>query len=430
MRLEVQIRLRVVCIFLFAGLPLTNPSEEFVTVLCTQTFLSLWTYPAPPRDDGKELCDLLVVCDPDVLIFSVKHVELQGEDISNVAYERWTRRAVTASVQQIKGAERRLGMIPQRVRHSGRSGLAMPPEDRRRIHRIAVAFGAGGKVPIMSGDDGRGFVHVFDEVSLPIVLGELDTITDFVEYLRAKESLVSANLFVVAPGEEHLLATYLWKARSFPGTDEQVIWVDEGWDEFNERPEVKARRELDKPSYIWDSLISSFTDPRATRTELPTVPDGEFRITEAKDEELDRALRMMARETRFARRVLGRALKEFIDQAYADKLRARMVSAPSRVLYVFLATEPEEDIRYRHLKLFGHCLVARSLDPDRYPIVIGISISKEDRSRDQTVGVETMRLDVPWSDALQEQAEYARQHLGWFRDAVVRDLRESEYPTV
>lgn len=138
----------------------------------------------------------------------------------------------------------------------------------------------------------------------------------------------------------------------------------------------------------------------------------------------------MARETRFARRMLGRALKEFIDQAYADKLRARMVSAPSRVLYVFLATEPEEDIRYRHVKLFGHCLVARSLDPDMYPIVIGISISKEDRSRDQTVGVETMRLDVPWSDALQEQAEYARQHFGWFRDAVVRDLRESEYPTV
>ena len=407
---------------------MTNPSEDFVSYLCTQTFLSLWTYPTPLRDDGKELCDLLVVCDPDVLIFSVKHVELQAEDVSGVTHKRWTRRAVTASIKQIRGAERRLDVVLQRVRHPGRSGLVVPPKDRRRVHRIAVALGANRKLPIASRDDGRGFVHVFDEVALPLILGELDTITDFGEYLRAKESLVNDNRVVVTPGEEHLLATYLWNARSFPVADDKVIWVDEGWDKFNARPEVRARREMDSLSYVWDSLINSFAHPGATRTELPRRPDGEIRITEAKDEELDKTLRVMARETRFARRALGRALTEFIDQAYAGNLRARIVSSPSSVLYVFLATKPEEDITYRHIELCGRCLVARSMDPDRYPIVVGISISMEDRSSGHAMGVDAVRVDIPWNSDLQEQTKYAREHFEWFKNGVAQDIHESEYP--
>ena len=409
---------------------MTNASEDFVAFLCTQTFLALWTYPAPPRDDGKELCDLLVVCDPDVLLFSIKHVELKGEVVSDVAHKRWTRRAVTASVKQIRGAERRLDMIPQRVRHPGQSGLVVPPKDRRCIHRIAVAFGANRKLPITSGDDGRGFVHVFDEVSLPIILRELDTITDFVEYLRAKESLFSTGRIVVVPGEEHLLATYLTSARSFPATDAPILQVEEGWDEFSASPEVRARRELDRPSYVWDSLINSFAKPGATRTELPTRSDDEIQITDTEDGDLDRVLRIMARETRFARRILGRELKEFIDQAYGGNLRSRIVSAPSDVLYVFLATDPEEDMRYRRVELLGRCLIARSVDPDRYPLVVGISISKENWSSGSAVGVEAVRFEVPWCDELQEQAEYAREHFGWFKNAVAQELNESEYPSV
>jgi len=43
-----------------------NKSEEFVSKLCEKTFLSLWCYRNPQgKDKGKELCDILVVCDPD-----------------------------------------------------------------------------------------------------------------------------------------------------------------------------------------------------------------------------------------------------------------------------------------------------------------------------------------------------------------------------
>jgi hypothetical protein len=54
-------------------------SERYLANLCEKSFLSLWSYPNVFRDqgrnegkgDGKELCDLLVVFDRDVIIFHV-----------------------------------------------------------------------------------------------------------------------------------------------------------------------------------------------------------------------------------------------------------------------------------------------------------------------------------------------------------------------
>ena len=53
----------------------------------------------------------------------------------------------------------------------------------------------------------KGFVHVFDDVTLDVILGELDTITDIVRYLRCKEEFITAGKLGVAAGEENLLAT-------------------------------------------------------------------------------------------------------------------------------------------------------------------------------------------------------------------------------
>ena len=54
-------------------------SERYLKNLCDHTFLSLWSYPNAYRDqkgsskgDGKELCDLLVVFENHVIIFSDK----------------------------------------------------------------------------------------------------------------------------------------------------------------------------------------------------------------------------------------------------------------------------------------------------------------------------------------------------------------------
>ena len=46
-----------------------TPTEELLYSLCQNTFLRLWCYANPFKDDGKEFCDLLAVFGDHVFIF-------------------------------------------------------------------------------------------------------------------------------------------------------------------------------------------------------------------------------------------------------------------------------------------------------------------------------------------------------------------------
>ena len=59
------------------GLECMNRSEDLVYKLCRESFLSLWSYANPKGKNGKELCDVLIVSDPDIIIISVKDIELK-----------------------------------------------------------------------------------------------------------------------------------------------------------------------------------------------------------------------------------------------------------------------------------------------------------------------------------------------------------------
>ena len=87
--------------------------------------------------------------------------------------------------------------------------LNIPASSVRKVHRVAVALGACGKVPVSVGDMGKGYVHVLDELAFDAVMSELDTITDFVKYLQEKEALQERDLQIIVSGEENLFALYL-----------------------------------------------------------------------------------------------------------------------------------------------------------------------------------------------------------------------------
>ena len=150
-----------------------NKAEEFVYGLCRKSFLSLWSYPNPLGKDGKELCDILVVCDPEIIIVNLKDIGLKNSGDFSIDWKRWHSKAVEASYAQIYGAERWIKSAQSVIRNNGKPGLPFPKQSERRIHRVAVALGGEGKVPIEYGDFGRGFIHVFDEVSFGIVASEL-----------------------------------------------------------------------------------------------------------------------------------------------------------------------------------------------------------------------------------------------------------------
>ena len=87
-----------------------------------QAFLNLWSYPnlfydkkKNGKGDGKELCDMLVVCGDDVIIFSDKHIKYQSDKPPQIAWPRFFRKAIMESVVQINGANNWMTRFPEKI---------------------------------------------------------------------------------------------------------------------------------------------------------------------------------------------------------------------------------------------------------------------------------------------------------------------------
>lgn len=83
----------------------TTESERLLARLAQRSFLRFWTYANVYRDQagGKELCDLLVVFDEDVVIFSDKDIAFTHAD-TDLGWQRWVTSAIDSSVRQLRGA--------------------------------------------------------------------------------------------------------------------------------------------------------------------------------------------------------------------------------------------------------------------------------------------------------------------------------------
>ena len=149
----------------------STPSERYLAKLCDKNFLKLWSYPNVFIDkrkcgkgDCKELCDLLVVCGDYVLIFSDKTIGwLDGEDVL-LSWKRWFNRAIHHSVRQIRKAERWIEQMPEKIYlDKGCTQpflFKLPPPERRKVHGIVVAIGAGEACKAFFGE-GIGSLMIF-----------------------------------------------------------------------------------------------------------------------------------------------------------------------------------------------------------------------------------------------------------------------------
>lgn len=128
-------------------------AERLLGKLCDRAFLALWSYPGPYRDQGKvgnghgkELCDLLIVFEDHIIIFSDKDCQFPDTGNLQLDWSRWFRRAVLDGAKQVWGAEKWIKENPKRVfldRACTRPfPIELPSPDRAKIHRIVVAHGA------------------------------------------------------------------------------------------------------------------------------------------------------------------------------------------------------------------------------------------------------------------------------------------------
>ena len=396
---------------------LFNESEQLVYDLCRKSFLSLWSYANPLGKNSKELCDILIVCDPDIIIISVKDIKITNSGDISTDWKRWRKRAIDASVKQVYGAERWIEGASHINRNDGSIGIKLPEKGIRQIHRVAIALGDQGKAPISFGDFGKGFVHVFDKVSLNIIMGELDTIRDFVEYLSAKERLyLSKKKTRFHGGEEDLLALYLHKRHQFPDKFDMLVVDDTLWAGFKESYAYKAKKEADEISYAWDRLIEIL---------CKDILDGHLEFgLELNDSEI--AVRAMAREDRFSRRILGKSFTEFYELARQKKVRSRISRGTSNITYVFLCMPHGEDRAYRKVELECRCLVARGLNKN-CDTVIGLATERYEEGKG--FSLDLINLNIPkWTDELQKQIEYAQKEFGYFANPQSTLVHEDEYP--
>jgi hypothetical protein len=338
-----------------------TPSERYLAKLGDRSFLNLWSYPnvfidrkPDGKGDGKELCDLLVVCGDHVLIFSDKTIAWPKGD-EDLAWKRWYKRAIHKSAAQIRGAERWIAQFPERIfidrACTQQLPIELPPPERRKVHGIVVALGAGkacrsyfgeGIGSLMISPDIKGndhfegdkiqpfrigdvdpdgsFIHVLDDASLDIVMGELDTITDFTSYLAKKEALIRSGRLVTAAGEEELVAQFMTRMNAEgehdftkpdgkPWKDGDRIGYGVGfYEELRRNPQYLAKKKADEVSYIWDRLIEAFTVHMMAGTSI--VPNGQD--LKLSDQEI--AMRHMALVNRFTRRMYGAGILEVLEK--------------------------------------------------------------------------------------------------------------------
>ncbi|MGA2239355.1 MAG: hypothetical protein ABSG74_09105 [Candidatus Bathyarchaeia archaeon] len=395
-----------------------NKSEEITYNLCKKSFLSLWSFANPLRADGKELCDILVVFDRHIVIFSVKDIQFAETVDAFVASRRWERRAVRKSAKQIYNAERWITQS-RSILTTDKKAILLPDPKHAEIHRVAVALGSKGMVPIVSGDVlglGKGYVHVYDELSMHRTMQELDTITDFVAYLAAVETLITCGKVVLNASQDDLLASYLQNNRTFPLNFDTLIVEGGIWDEFDRRPEVKKRREEDRISYLWDGIIEEFSESiRKGTLELDGRPG-----------ETELVLRTMAKENRFSRRILGQQIADIVETP-KTKRRSKILQAQSGIIYVLHVSEKSRDRRQRRLELEYRCHVAKRMYPSS-PIVVGIATEHLDKSGNSFDAC-YIQYDK-WTEEDEKSALEIEEKLGFFRHAEQKHFHMDEYPIV
>jgi hypothetical protein len=69
--------------------------------LNTSTVLTPWYCNNPRSKDSDELCDVLVVCDPQVIIVSAKAIEKKDSQPTLGSFPRWQANTIDGLTQQI-----------------------------------------------------------------------------------------------------------------------------------------------------------------------------------------------------------------------------------------------------------------------------------------------------------------------------------------
>lgn len=378
-------------------------AESILHALAFDTFLTDWCYLNQKLPNSNEICDLLVVFDKIAIIWQVKSLKLDKKG-------KYNRAEIDKNIRQLSGAKRQLFKVgaPIELENPRRGKELFNPKDISEVYLISVLFGKGEDYYSGIEEFKNHSIHVFPGKYAEILLNELDTITDFIEYIRKKEALFKViKKLVILGGEEELLAKYIYANRSFSDLEKaDFIYIEgDSWARLIKKPEYIAKKNEDKISYLWDSIIN-------------TVHRGGVK-------EYEQIARELARPNRFFRRILSKAYFEALKIAQRVKQDVfRRVFEVDGVTYCFLfqdATNPRT-IRQDHLA--SMCWIARDLYPN--PKIIGIATENTIQT-EGTFDLCFLLLPVITAEN-RKQIDKIKKETGIFTNLVQKPYHEEEYP--
>ncbi len=377
-------------------------AEELLHELAEKTFLEDWCYKNPLLPNGKELCDLLVVFDDVAIIWQLKDVKLAETG-------NFREKDMQKNLRQLAGAHRQLFELKQKVMLSNprRGQELFDPSRIKEIFLISALFREQPFITRFTEKVSGHAVHIFTKAFTEIALNELDTISDFSAYLRAKESTLHGNVrCIVTGGEEELLAYYIRNSRSFDKLTSCDVAMFHGgdWEDLQANSQYKARQELDAVSYLWDGIID--------------------RAHEGNNPQYEIIARELARCTRFERRILSKAFLEAHLIAHNSRRTFRRFYIGEDAVYCFLFQDDPEPREDRKAHLAAMCHVARGRYRDRK--IIGIAT--EQIVRPTSSYDFALFMVHEWTAEDQRILEQIESKGDILRDPKKVNIHEDEYP--
>ena len=255
---------------------------------------------------------------------------------------------------------------------------------------------------------------------MPILLSELDTVSDFASYLREKVRAISTLNYLSYCGEEDLLCHYLLnydnttKRHVIGSTKQEVtgVMIGEGeWRGFYQSELYKNTKKEDRISYFWDELIQ-----RTCQNSLDGTLGGNSDILRGQS-----AIYEMVKEPRFIRRSLAdkmlTAVQQFPDTGSFTRKVTLLPSFEINVAYVLLQLRVPEQLRSapdfrekRQAILEIACGAAKNKFPNLVK-VIGIGIEAPKFAGGSNAEDFILMPCESWS--AEQQAHYAELNKGW-----------------
>lgn len=418
--------------------------EEIVNELAFNSFIKYWCFPNPKDENGdkKEICDLLILFEDICVIISVKNYTFKGD------HERYFRNTIDKAIKQIYGAERKLFSSSYQISfiHPERGKYDFIPEKYSKVFRLIINLGEGELFYIISFNEGKKeFINIFNREAFETVFQELDTISDFIEFLEKRENLfknkdvimlsspdeeynTEANIefleystkrefrnrksITITGSEKDLLAHYLSFNRDFSSSiksDEYTgMWLDlEGeWNDYFSKKEVVAKKEEDRISYFIDELV---------RKEIVVLEKG------------DLIAKILLSFNRFERRVFAKAFFNFFDK-YNDPASKKYFMAKRYaelknwgiVYFIYSDAVTDEIAEYAmELAIDGFSLRTKHKMKNMFCLAVRSKLTQFKFMFKEII------LFTP--DKVKQVEEDCKK-VNWFQDLKVIEFNEREYP--